>query len=367
MTLIPYLDLKVAHRALEQSLHEAFQHVLNSGWFILGEALEKFEREFAAYIDVKHCVGVGNGLEALHLLFKAYDIGEGDEVIVPSNTYIATWLAITYTGAKPIPVEPDPLMYNLNPDQIEKALTGKTRAIMPVHLYGQSADMDPIMAIADRHALIVIEDAAQAHGALYKGRKCGSLGHSAGFSFYPGKNLGALGDAGCITTNDEKTAEKVRVLRNYGSQKKYYNELLGFNSRLDELQAAFLSVKLPYLDDWNAQRSRIATYYSENLSKISGLVLPYVPYWSAPVWHIYPIRCERRDELQAYLRNAGIETLIHYPIPPHLSNAYSFLGFTSGDFPVAEHFASTELSLPIGPDMTLGMADAVVKSIEKFF
>lgn len=367
MTLVPYLDLKVAHRALQQSLQEALQQVLNSGWFIQGEALEKFEDAFAAYIGVKYCIGVGNGLEALQLLLKAYDIGEGDEVVVPSNTYIATWLAITYTGAKPIPVEPDALSYNLNPDRIESALTAKTRAIMPVHLYGQSADMDPIMAIAERHALVVVEDAAQAHGALYKDLKCGGLGHSAGFSFYPGKNLGALGDAGCITTNDEQIAEKVKILRNYGSQKKYYNELLGFNSRLDELQAAFLSVKLPYLDEWNAHRRKIAAYYSENLSKIPELILPYVPYWSTPIFHIYPIRCERRDALQSYLRDAGIETLIHYPIPPHLSKAYSFLGYSHGDFPIAEHLASTELSLPIGPDLTIEMADIVVKCIEKFF
>ncbi len=367
MTLIPYLDLKQAHRALEQDLQEAFQHVLNSGQFILGEAVDKFEHAFANYIGVRYCVGVGNGLEALHLLLKAYEIGEGDEVIVPSNTYIATWLAITYAGAKPIPVEPDPLSYNLDPDRIECALTEKTRAIMPVHLYGQSADMDPIMDIANRHALIVIEDAAQAHGALYNGQKCGGLGHSAGFSFYPGKNLGALGDAGCITTNDRKIAEKVRILRNYGSQKKYYNELIGFNSRLDALQAAFLSVKLPYLDEWNAQRRIIAAYYSENLGKIPELVLPHVPIWSTPVWHIYPIRCDMRDALQSYLKVAGIETLIHYPIPPHLSNAYSFLGFSTEDFPIAEDIALTELSLPMGPNLTFEMADIVVNNIQQFF
>ena len=367
MKQIPYLDLKVANQNLSESLNEAFQKVLNSGWFILGKALEKFEDEFAAYLGSNYCIGVGNGLEALHLILRAYGIGVGDEVIVPSNTYIATWLAVTYSGAIPVPVEPDPSTYNLDPARIEAAITGATRAILPVHLYGQSAEMDGINEIANRHALVVIEDAAQAQGAYFLDRACGNLGHAAGFSFYPGKNLGALGDAGAVTTNDEALAKEIRALRNYGSEKKYQNELLGFNSRLDELQAAFLSVKLPYLDGWNAHRRGIARFYSEHLSKIPGLVIPAVPDWATPIWHIYPLCYDNRDQLQTFLKDEGIETLIHYPIPPHLSKAYAFMGFSKGDFPIAERIASTELSLPISPDMTMAMAEYVVAKIQQFF
>lgn len=367
MKQIPYLDLKAANQNLSESLDKAFQQVLNSGWFILGKALEKFEDEFAAYSGSNYCIGVGNGLEALHLILRAYGIGEGDEVIVPSNTYIATWLAVTYSGAIPAPVEPDPSTYNLDPARIEAAITGATRAILPVHLYGQSAEMDRINEIANRHALVVIEDAAQAQGAYFLDRACGNLGHAAGFSFYPGKNLGALGDAGAVTTNDEALAKEIRALRNYGSEKKYQNELLGFNSRLDELQAAFLSVKLPYLDGWNAHRRGIARFYSKHLSKIPGLVIPTVPDWATPIWHIYPLCYDNRDQLQAFLKDEGIETLIHYPIPPHLSKAYAFMGFSKGDFPIAERIASTELSLPISPDMTMAMAEYVVVKIQQFF
>lgn len=367
MAHIPYLDIKATNAAVQDALDQAYQRVLKSGWYILGEALEEFEQEFAAYTSVKHCVGVGNGLEALHLILKAYEIGQGDEVIVPSNTYIATWLAVSYTGAKPVPVEPEPFSYNLDPDLVESAITEKTRAILPVHLYGQPADMDPIMDIAHRYALVVIEDAAQAHGALYKGRKCGSLGHAAGFSFYPAKNLGALGDAGAVTTDDEKIAAKIRSLRNYGSIKKYYNDLLGFNSRLDEIQAAFLSAKLPYLDEWNDRRRKIAAYYSEEFSEISELVIPHVSDWSTHAWHIYPISCSGRNELQTYLSRAGIDTLIHYPVPPHLSNAYVDLNFHQGSFPIAEQIALSELSLPIGPYMKMGDVETIVQTIKKYF
>lgn len=367
MTRVPYLDLKAVNAEIQTELDRAYAQVTDSGWFILGKAVQAFEEAFAAYLGVKHCVGVGNGLEALHLILRAYGIGPGDEVIVPSNTYIATWLAVTYAGAQPIPVEPDPRGYNLNPDRIEAALTKNTRAILPVHLYGQPADMDPIMQVAEKHNLVVIEDAAQAHGARYNGRLCGGLGHAAGFSFYPGKNLGALGDAGAVTTNDDTLAEKIRSLRNYGSAKKYYNDVLGFNSRLDELQAAFLSVKLPYLEEWNARRAIIADLYTRALSQIPELTVPYVPDWSVHVWHIYPLCCRRRDELQAHLEREGIGTLIHYPVPPHLSDAYASLGYAAGQFPIAEAIAQTELSLPISPVMTLDEAEMVIQAVEAFF
>jgi dTDP-4-amino-4,6-dideoxygalactose transaminase len=367
MKPIPYLDLKAINAEIEDELRQAYDQVVGSGWFILGEAVHAFETAFTRYVGVDHCVGVGNGLEALHLLLRAYGIGPGDEVIVPSNTYIATWLAVTYAGARPVAVEPHDQTYNLDPHRIEAVITTHTRAIMPVHLYGQPADMDPLLKIAKQHNLVVIEDAAQAHGARYNDRLCGSLGHAAGFSFYPGKNLGALGDAGAVTTNDADLAEKVRSLRNYGSKKKYENEMLGFNSRLDELQAAFLSVKLPYLDAWNQRRSVIAGYYSDAFSQVPGLTIPYVPAWSSHVWHIYPLRCKQRDALQAHLERAGIGTLVHYPIPPHRSDAYASLGYKPGDFPVAEALAQTELSLPISPVMTLEDAARVTQAVLAFF
>lgn len=367
MTRIPYLDLKAVNAELQAELNQAFEAVLTSGWFILGQAVRTFEDAFSAYVGVKHCVGVGNGLEALHLILRAYGIGTGDEVIVPANTYIATWLAVTYAGAQPIPVEPDPRTYNLDPGRVEGALTERTRAILPVHLYGQAADMDPLMEIASAHDLVVIEDAAQAHGARYQGGMCWSLGHAAGFSFYPGKNLGALGDAGAVTTDNDELAKQIRALRNYGSQRKYYNDLLGFNSRLDELQAAFLSVKLPHLAAWNQRRAEIARIYSQAFSALPELTVPYVPDWSAHVWHIFPLRCSRRDELQAHLEQAGVGTLIHYPVPPHRSQAYAHMGYAQGTFPISEAIAATELSLPISPVMTDGEAEYVVGAVWDFF
>ena len=367
MTSVPYLNLGAAYQELRSELDAANRKVMESGWYILGEEGRRFEREFADYIGVKFCVGVANGLEALHLILRAYGIGEGDEVIVPSNTYIATWLAVTQAGAKPIPVEPDPLTYNLDPERIEAALSTRTRAVLPVHLYGQPAAMDAIGEIAARHNLILIEDAAQAHGACIGERKCGSLGHAAGLSFYPAKNLGAYGDAGAVTTNDEHLAEKIRSLRNYGSSKKYYNDTKGFNSRLDELQAAFLQVKLKYLDEWNERRVKIAGYYSEHLSNIPGLVIPYVPVGMKPVWHIYPVRSRKREELQRFLKAQGIETIIHYPIPPHLSGAYENLGMPPGSYPIAEEIATTELSLPIGPHMRMDDAEYVVQTTQDYF
>jgi dTDP-4-amino-4,6-dideoxygalactose transaminase len=350
---IPFLDLESPYLELKTELDEAYQRVMLSGWYILGSEVEAFEKEYAEYCGVDHCIGIGNGLDALHLTLRGYGIGEGDEVIVPSNTYIASWLAVTYAGAKPVPVEPDKRTYNIDPKKIEQAITRRTRAMIPVHLYGQPVDMDPIMQLAERHGLKVIEDNAQAQGALYKGRRTGSLGHAAGHSFYPGKNLGAFGDGGAITTNDAGLADRVRTLRNYGSKKKYYNELKGYNSRLDELQAAFLRVKLRRLDEWNKRRSAIAGYYLKELEAVSKLTLPFMPDWSTPVWHLFVIRNSNRNGLQAGLNEAGINTLIHYPVPPHLSDAYAEAGLQVGSLPIAEEIARTALSIPMGPHLNV--------------
>lgn len=356
----PYVELR-------DELDAAYHRVMESGWYILGAEVEAFEEEFARYCGVKHCIGVGNGLEALHLILRGYGIGKGDEVIVPSNTYIATWLAVSYAGATPVPVEPDKETYNLDPMLIEAAITDNTRAIMPVHLYGQPADMQPIMAIAKMYGLKVIEDAAQAQGAHYMGKLTGNLGDAAGFSFYPGKNLGALGDAGAITTNDFELATQVRLLRNYGSREKYYNEVKGFNSRLDTMQAAFLRVKLPYLDEWNQRREKLAALYMDALQGIPGLVLPHTHSASQNIWHIFPIRHNMRDKLREFLETRGIGTLIHYPVPPHLSEAYNDMMLGSGLFPISEEIAKTELSLPMGPHLREEEADQVAKCLREFF
>lgn len=361
--MIPFLDLKAINLADAAELHGALQQVLDSGWFILGREVEAFEAEFAAYCGTSHAVGVANGLDAISLILRAYGIGEGDEVIVPSNTYIATWLAASHCGAKPVPVEPVEATYNLDPQRIEAAITPNTKAIVVVHLYGQAADMDPILDIASRHGLKVIEDGAQAHGALYKGRRVGSLGDAAAFSFYPGKNLGALGDAGGITTNDAELTVKLRMMRNYGSKVKYHNEVIGYNSRLDELQAAFLRVKLPKLDDGNRQRAEIARFYDRELAKIDGLTLPYVPEWASPVWHLYVIRHPRRDQLAQRLAQLGVGTVIHYPIPPHLQPCYEELELEQGVFPIAEAIHREVLSIPMGPTMTMEDATAVVEAL----
>jgi dTDP-4-amino-4,6-dideoxygalactose transaminase len=357
---ISFLDMKSPYLELKSELDAAYSRVMSSGWYILGKEVEAFENEWAHYCGVKHCVGVGNGLEALHLLLRAYEIGPGDEVIVPSNTYIATWLAVSYSGAKPVPVEPDERTYNIDPLRIEAVITSRTKAILPVHLYGQSADIDPIMQIAERHHLVVIEDAAQAQGAIYHDRKCGSLGHAAGFSFYPGKNLGAFGDAGAVTTNDPSIAEKVKLLRNYGSELKYYNEYKGYNSRLDELQAALLLVKLNHLDQWNNRRRFFAQQYLDNIKTGNGFLLPFVPAGMDPIWHIFALRVSEREGLREYLKQNGIETLIHYPIPPHISKAYSELGFSTGDFPIAKSIADSEISLPIGPHLKMEDIDFII-------
>lgn len=362
--MIPFLDLKSAYNELKDEFDSAVAKVMESGYFILGPNVEAFEREYAAYLGVKHCIGMSNGLDALHIALVALGVGPGDEVIVPANTYIATWLAVTYTGATPVPVEPVENTYNLDPARIEAAITPRTKVILPVHLYGQPADMDPILEVAKRHNLQVLEDAAQAQGAKYKGRRVGGIGDIAAWSFYPGKNLGAFGDAGAITTNSDELADKVRVLRNYGSRVKYVNEVVGFNTRLDEMQAAVLRIKLSKLDEWNERRRKIAALYLENLQD-SDLILPAVPEWAEPGWHLFVIRHPRRDELQKYLAEAGVGTLIHYPIPPHLQEAYASLNLKEGAFPVTEDIHREVLSLPMGPHLSLEDAGVVVEALKK--
>lgn len=361
---IPLLDMKAPYLELQSELDACYQRVMQSGWYILGDEVAQFESDFAAYCGAKHCIGVGNGLEALHFILRGLGIGEGDEVIVPANTYIATWLAVSQAGARPVPVEPAAATCNIDPQRIETAITPRTRAIMAVHLYGQPADMAPIQAIAEKHGLKVIEDAAQAHGATYAGIKTGALGHAAGFSFYPGKNLGAYGDAGAVLTSDDELAERVRSLRNYGSRVKYHNAEKGFNSRLDPLQAAFLSVKLRHLDEWNRRREAIAQFYLRELAGCPSLILPAVANPARSCWHQFVIRHPRRDALQTILTRQGIGTLIHYPIPPHLSPAYQEMDFKTGDFPTTENLAHTVLSIPMGPHLSQTEAQRVVECIQ---
>jgi dTDP-4-amino-4,6-dideoxygalactose transaminase len=353
--------MEAPYRELKQELDAAYLRFMESGWYVLGEETSCFEREYASYCQSEHCVGVGSGLDALHLALRALGVGPGDEVIVPSNTYIATWLAVTYAGATPVAVEPDIRTYNLDPVRVEAAITARTRVILPVHLYGQPADMDPILCTAARHGLKVLEDNAQAHGARYKGRPCGSLGHAAAHSFYPGKNLGAFGEAGAVTTNDAALAERIRVLRNYGSEVKYYNRYKGFNARLDELQAAFLRVKLQHLDRWNERRRERAHEYLAGLKDCPDLILPFVPDWGEPVWHQFVVRHPAREALRENLARAGIGSLIHYPIPPHLSEAYADMGHKPGAFPRAEELARTVLSLPMGPHLSREQAAYVME------
>lgn len=362
---VSFQDLRPAHEELLGEMTEVYQRVVASGWYVVGKEVEAFEQEYAAYCGANHCVGVGNGLDAMHLALRAWGIGAGDEVIVPSNTYIATWLAVSCAGAVPVPVEPDPYTHNIAPELVRNALTPRTRAIIPVHLYGQPAELDPIVAIAEEYGLKVLEDAAQAQGARYKGRRVGSLGHAAAHSFYPTKNLGALGDAGAVTTDDAVLAEKIRKLRNYGSAKRYYNEMQGFNSRLDELQAALLRVKLRHLDDWNRHRASIAEFYMSELStKDFLLTLPLVAPCVQPVWHLFVVRHPQRDVLKQHLDSNGIGTLIHYPVPPHLSGAYASLQLPP--LPVAERLASEVLSLPIGTHLTREQANNVVNQVRAF-
>jgi dTDP-4-amino-4,6-dideoxygalactose transaminase len=359
---VQFLDLKAPYLELRAEIDAAIQRVLDSGWYILGEEVDSFEAEFARYCEAKHCVGVANGLDALHLALLALDVREGDEVIVPSNTYIATWLAVKQCGAIPVPVEPDPKTYNMDPARIEAAITPRTRVILPVHLYGQPADMDPIIAIGRKHGLKILEDGAQAHGARYNGKRVGAHGDIVAWSFYPGKNLGAFGDGGAITTDSPELAERIRVLRNYGSRVKYVNDVPGFNSRLDPIHAAALRVKLAHLDEWNTRRSNVAAVYQRGLAD-SGFVLPDVPGWAQPAWHLYVIQTAQRDAVQQRLSEAGIGSLIHYPIPPHLQKAFEARGYSQGQFPIAETMANRCLSLPIGPHLDEAGVRAVVETL----
>lgn len=361
MDRVRFGDLAALHVPLRQELDAAYTRVMDRGWFITGAELEVFEQEFAACCRAKHAIGVANGLEALHLILRAYGIGQGDEVIVPANTFIATWLAVSQAGARPVPVEPDPATCNIDPARIEARITPHTRAIIAVHLYGQMADMPALRRIADRHGLRLIEDAAQAHGAMAHGLTAGSAGDAAGFSFYPGKNLGALGDGGAVTTGDDALAERIRLLRNYGSSVKYRHEIAGYNSRLDEMQAAFLRVKLRYLDGWNVQRREQAAIYTQGLSGLPGLVLPFVPDWATPVWHLYVVRTAQRAALQAWLDEGGIDTQVHYPIPPHLQGAYRDSGIAAeGSLPLSERLHREVLSLPIGAHLTPAQQQRVI-------
>ena len=364
MTRVPFLDLRAPYDELRDEIDGAVRRVLESGWYLLGEEIAAFEQEYATYVGAEHCIGVGNGLEALRLSLEALDIGPGAEVIVPSNTYIATWLAVTQVGATVVPVEPDAATFNIDPARIEAAITPRTRAILPVHLYGQPADVDAIHDIARRHSLRVVEDAAQAHGARVRGRPIGARDVVA-WSFYPGKNLGALGDAGAVTTDDASVADRVRVLRNYGSRVKYQNEVRGYNSRLDEIQAAVLRAKLPCLDQWNARRAAQAQRYGCELSA-TELTVPVIPSWADAVWHLYVVRSRSRDALRAHLLANGVDTLIHYPLPPHRQPAYADMRFDPDAFPLASIIANEALSLPIGPHMTVDQQAVVIDAVKAF-
>jgi len=365
--LIRFLDIQSINNKHLKGLTKAFNNVTKVGQYILGENLNKFEAQFAEYCGTKYCIGVGNGLEAIHLILSAMNIGAGDEVIVPSNTYIATWLAVTYSGAKIIPVEPDPDTYNIDPKKISDKITSNTKAIIVVHLYGLPANVPEIRKACRGKNIQIIEDAAQAHGANIKGRMVGNLGEAAAFSFYPGKNLGALGDGGCVTTSNRSLALKIRSLRNYGSTKKYYNDECGFNSRLDELQAAFLSVKLKKLDLENNKRRKIALWYHKHLENIDEINIPNKFSVEESVWHLYVIRAYQRKNLSQYLKSKNIETLVHYPVPPHLQKAYSFLNYKKGDFVISENIHDEVLSLPMGPHITQTDVKNISTAIKNFY
>lgn len=362
---IPFLDLKAAHCEIKEEIEAAISRVLSSNAFVLSKEIEAFESEFASYVDTSHCIGTGNGLDALRLILEALGIGPGDEVIVPAHTFIATWLAVSACGARPVAVEPILETRNLDPGEIEKAITSRTKAIIPVHLYGQPVDMDPILKVASRHGLFVVEDAAQAHGAKYKGRTVGGDGDAAAWSFYPGKNLGAMGDGGAVTTNNRELANLIRKLGNYGAEKKYIHEFKGCNSRLDALQAAVLRVKLTHLEEWNMRRKSVARKYREAFAEVEDLVSPEVPDWADPVWHLFTICINRRDALQTFLESKGVVTLIHYPIPPHLSTAYAS-DQVWGKYPLTEKISNNILSLPIGPHMKNWQVEKVSELVSDF-
>lgn len=359
---VPFLDLKAGYEELKEEIDAVVSRTLASGWYIGGPEVSAFEEQFAAYCEAAHCVGVANGLDALHLALRAFNVGPGDEVILASNGYIATVLAVSMVGATPVMVEPDPQTHNLDPALVEAAITPRTTVILPTHLYGQPADLDPLIAICERHGLVLIEDAAQAHGARYKGRRVGGHGHAVCWSFYPSKNLGALGDAGAVTTNDPALAARIRTLGNYGSHVRYVNDERGVNSRLDPVQAAVLAVKLRHLDAWNERRRRIADRYRDVLQE-GGIEAPHVPNFASPAWHLFVVQSAERDRLQQQLSDAGIQTLIHYPIPPHRQKAYADLGLEEGSLPVAERLANRVLSLPIGPQMSDAEVDHVVETL----
>lgn len=361
---VPFLDLRAAYLELKPGIDSAIARVLDSGYYVLGPEVEHFENAFATFCQADHCVGLANGLDALHLGLLAFGVGPGDEVIVPSNTYIATWLAVSQCGAIPVPVEPVQATFNMDPQAVEAAITPRTKAIIPVHLYGQPADLDPIIAIARKHGLRVLEDGAQAHGAVYKEKRLGAHGDLVAWSFYPGKNLGALGDGGALTTDDAELADRVRVLRNYGSRVKYVNEVRGYNSRLDTVQAAVLGCKLASLAEWNDRRRAIAARYLTQLADCD-LVLPAVPAWADPVWHLFVIRVTNRAAVQEALAKAGVATLIHYPIPPHRQQAYAAAGFDDAAFPLASSMADEVLSLPIGPQMSDEQVASVIDAVRQ--
>ncbi len=380
METIPFLDIRETYKELEIEIDQTVKRVLDKGYFVLGDEVSAFEKNFSQFIGTSDCVAVSNGLDAIFLILKAWDIGSGDEVIVPSNTFIATWLAVSYTGAIPVPVEPDVNTFNIDPKKIEEKITTRTKAIIPVHLYGFPADMKPIMELANKYNLKVLEDSAQAHGSYYNESKCGSIGHAAAFSFYPGKNLGAFGDGGCVTTNNSELAEKIRTLANYGSRKKYINDYKGYNCRLDELQAAILNVKLKYLDNWNKRRNNIAQKYIDNFKDFEQLVLPYANLKRSFVkgtllfcdnqhyttcWHLFVIRLQKRDDLMEYLTKNKIHSIIHYPIPPHKQTAYE--EYQNYVLPVCEDIAKTCLSIPIGPHLNDSQVDHISETIARFF
>ena len=363
---IPFLSFQYRNSILKEKVLQVFEDFLDKGWYILGEHVKSFERSYAQFTDTKYCIGASNGLDALFLSLKALGIGKGDEVIVPANTFIATALAVSYTGAKPVFVEPKMNTYNIDPYLLESAITKNTKAIIPVHLFGQACEMDMIMTIARHKGLFVVEDNAQAQGAEWKGKKTSSFGDISAVSFYPGKNLGALGDAGAVNTNDKILADNVRSLRNYGSSIKYHNERIGYNKRLDECQAAFLRVFLNYLPEWNLKRQEIARWYMAALDKVDNIILPETHQDATHVFHQFVIRSNHRDKLQAYLREGGVGTLIHYPIPPHLQKCYHNLGYKAGDLPVAERISQTILSLPIWPGMTEKHVECIAMKILNF-
>lgn len=366
MEKIPVVDLLPMHKEIHEELDAAYYRTFSKGWFVQGKELQNFEHEYAAYCGVRHCVGVATGLDALYLILRAYGIGTGDEVIVPANTFIATALAVSYAGAMPVLVEPDCDTFNIDVSKLEAAITNKTKAIVGVHLQGRCCDMDGIKTIARQYGLRVIEDAAQAHGAKYKGKIAGSLGDAAGFSFYPGKNLGALGDGGCVTTDDEALATKIRALGNYGSDYKYHHIYKGTNSRLDEMQAAFLRVKLLHLNKWNRERRRIANIYRKKINNPMITLPPVSNTEYEHVYHVFAVRCDKRDELAKYLQKNGINTLIHYPTPIHLQAAYTDLHIAEGNLPVAEEISRTILSLPMYYGLMMTQVDYVCECINEF-